>query len=238
MLRSPLLPAAALMLLSIQFQAQAADAATLYQENCSVCHGERGQGAVWATEGLSPPPANFTDPRIQRSLSRERMIDAVTHGRAGTAMTSWKSRLDTNDIAAVVDYIITTIMPGSGLADSRQDTGDENPAGHKLRADLPFPNRLHGDPENGAVLYRANCAACHGEDGGGNGPRAYFIYPPPRNFLHPQSRARLDRPTLFEAIGKGRLRSEMSAWEKVLSAQQIADIGEYVFRAFIDPAGH
>ena len=51
-------------------------------EYCSVCHGDRGQGAIWATEGLSPPPINFTDPKIQQSLSRDHMVDAVTNGRA------------------------------------------------------------------------------------------------------------------------------------------------------------
>jgi mono/diheme cytochrome c family protein len=42
---------------------------------------------------------------------------------------------------------------------------------------------------SGAQLYRRNCAACHGEDGGGNGPAARFLYPKPRDFR--QGRFRL-----------------------------------------------
>jgi mono/diheme cytochrome c family protein len=80
-----------------------------------------------------------------------------------------------------------------------------------------------------------NCTACHGEDGDGNGPRAYFIFPKPRNFLHPASRARLDRPTLYTAIQKGVAGREMPAWGKVLTNQQIADVTEYVFQTFIRP---
>ena len=36
-------------------------------------------------------------------------------------------------------------------------------------------------------------------------------------------------------IGKGKLGTEMPAWEKVLEPQQIADLSEYVFTAFIHP---
>src|SRR5262249_21708134 len=41
-----------------------------------------------------------------------------------------------------------------------------------------------GDPQLAAgwQLYGTNCAACHGEQGGGDGPVARFLYPRPRNF--------------------------------------------------------
>ena len=86
-------------------------------------------------------------------------------------------------------------------------------------------------------LYVANCTTCHGEVGDGRGPRAYFINPKPRNFTHAAARSVLNRPALFEAISKGRLYSEMSAWDKVLSNQQIADVVEYVFKEFIQESG-
>ena len=34
----------------------------------------------------------------------------------------------------------------------------------------------------GLTLYRQHCAACHGDQGDGNGPAARFLYPRPRNF--------------------------------------------------------
>jgi mono/diheme cytochrome c family protein len=34
----------------------------------------------------------------------------------------------------------------------------------------------------GERLYRQNCAACHGDQGGGDGPAAKFLQPKPRNF--------------------------------------------------------
>jgi len=216
--------------------------ASIYADYCSVCHGDRGQGAVWATVGLSPPPVNFTDAKIQAGLSRDHMIDAVSHGRAETAMTGWKSRLTDAEIGAVVDYVITSFMPDSEMAKALEHPGHKHVAdahaGHNhthFDIDLPFPDKLRGDAARGGALYNANCAGCHGEEGDGRGPRAYFINPKPRNFLHTSSRASLNRPKLFEAISNGRLRTEMPAWEKVLTPQQIADIGEYVFASFIKP---
>jgi len=38
---------------------------------------------------------------------------------------------------------------------------------------------------------------------------------------------------LFAAVANGRNGSEMPAWNKVLDDQQIADVAEYVFQAFI-----
>ncbi|MEY2687563.1 MAG: hypothetical protein RL375_1761 [Pseudomonadota bacterium] len=98
---------------------------------------------------------------------------------------------------------------------------------------LPLPLGLVGKPQRGEVFYRANCVACHGLKGDGQGPRAYFINPPPRNFIDPATRARLNRPLLFASIHAGRLGTEMPAWSKVASDQQIADVAEYVFRTFV-----
>jgi len=98
---------------------------------------------------------------------------------------------------------------------------------------LPLPRGLQGDPDKAAVFFLQNCATCHGTSGDGEGPRAYFINPPPRNFLLASSRQRLNRPTLFNAISNGLLGSEMPAWNKVLSEQEIANLAEFVFQTFI-----
>jgi mono/diheme cytochrome c family protein len=100
---------------------------------------------------------------------------------------------------------------------------------------LPMPLGLKGDPEKGKIFFMGNCFTCHGVQGDGNGPRAYFITPPPRNFLLEASRQRLNRPVLFEAITNGRLGTNMPAWGKVLSNQEIANFAEFVFQNFISP---
>jgi len=100
----------------------------------------------------------------------------------------------------------------------------------------PISDQLQGNKQTGLAYYRQNCIGCHGTSGQGDGPRAYFIYPRPRNFLHSASKKRFNRPVLFKAIKEGVTGREMPAWGKVLNDQQIADITEYVFQTFIQPA--
>jgi mono/diheme cytochrome c family protein len=58
-------------------------------------------------------------------------------------------------------------------------THDDAPA---ARADQP-PAPAAADPlAAGKRLYAQHCAACHGDQGDGNGPAARFLYPRPRNF--------------------------------------------------------
>lgn len=98
---------------------------------------------------------------------------------------------------------------------------------------LPMPQGLKGDVAKGHDFYMQNCSTCHGVSGAGDGPRAYFINPVPRDFLLESSRQRLNRPALFKAISKGSLGSEMPAWDKVLNEQEIANVAEFVFQTFI-----
>jgi mono/diheme cytochrome c family protein len=99
---------------------------------------------------------------------------------------------------------------------------------------LPMPLGLKGDPVKGGEFFMKTCATCHGKKGDGDGPRAFFINPPPRNFLLESSRQRLNRPVLFEAITNGRVGTNMPAWGKVLNNQEIANVAEFVFQHFIN----
>jgi mono/diheme cytochrome c family protein len=221
----------------------------LYASHCSVCHGDRGHVAVWAGENMNPSPRNFTTENARAVLTRERMIRSVTYGRADTAMPGWGSQLSSAEVEAVVDYIRATFMrpddersAGHGQGNSATE---EHAAAHahdqttpgQIVPDmsLPFPNGIVGDPTRGKEFYMANCVACHGKSGNGRGPRAYFIMPKPRNFTHAATRHSMNRPALFESIAMGTNGTEMPAWSKVIDAQIIADIAEFVFQRFIRP---
>ncbi|MCB1876704.1 MAG: c-type cytochrome [Chromatiales bacterium] len=195
----------------------------LYAENCSVCHGDDGRGAKWTFTNMSPRPRDFTAPD-SKTLSRDYMIRTVSYGKANTAMPGFETQLDGTQIGTVVDYVRGTFM---GL-DARNE-----PVRPILAAQPPMPGGLHGDAEMGKARYLQNCATCHGVAGDGKGPRAYFILPKPRDFRHPASRHGLDLGRLYQGIAKGVRGSEMPAWDTVLAPQEIADIAEYVYRAFI-----
>lgn len=227
---------------------------TLFAQNCSVCHGEKGDGNSRAKHSMSPPPRDFTSPAARAELTTERMIKSVTYGRAETAMAGFATQLSKEDIKAVVDYIRVGIMAASsneGISGTHAGarvappSHDNAPAARgaapkSVAANMaaPMPNGLKGDAVKGAAFYMSNCATCHGTTGDGRGPRAYFINPKPRNFLHPASRAEFNRPAVFNATKEGKLGTEMPAWGKVLSDQEIADVSEFVFQRYIHlPAG-
>lgn len=304
------------------------DAGYIFKNNCSVCHGDNGDGKSRARTSLFPPPRNFTE---ASDLTREKMIYAVTNGKPNTAMTSWKTQLSEKQIAAVVDYVRSNFMQaiiegqlssgrlvyghnciachgdrGQGVKPSWFAAAPRSFAGSKLDRErmiaavthglpgtampsyanklpaelieavveyirdkfmtdateptptpppptarqqipaspadtrtstvdmrLPLPDGLIGDPRPGEQFFMQNCATCHGTLGNGQGPRAYFMTTKPRNFLDDYSRTTLNRPAIFSAITLGRQGTEMPAWGKVLSKQEIANVAEFVFQSFM-----
>ena len=205
----------------------------IYAENCSVCHGDDGKGARWTLTNLKPAPRNFTLPAAAKELSRDYMLQVVAYGKADTAMPGFSTQLAPEHIAAVVSYVRGAFMGVGEEPAPSVGAGDRALVHPGADLQASFPDGLIGDAGVGHGLYAANCAVCHGVDGDGKGPRAYFILPKPRNFGHPAARHSLNRPALYRAIAKGTRGSEMTAWEKVLAPQEIAHVAEYVFEAFI-----
>lgn len=237
---------------------------SIYSKSCSVCHGERGDGRSRAQGSLIPSPRDFTARSARTELSLARMITSVSYGRPDTAMPGFVTQLSKEDIRAVVDYIRAGFMADtdgiSGIYNARRpgpkdgstpsatvapvkpapQADHSHTKGHVHKAvtanmSLPMPDGLKGDIRKGGTFYLANCATCHGKTGDGRGPRAYFINPKPRNFLHSASREMLNRVELFEMISEGKPGTEMPAWNKVLSPQEIANVTEFVFQRFIAP---
>ena len=209
----------------------------LYAHNCVVCHGERGQGS--ATKVGLVPPRDLSSPQARAELTRERMLESVTNGRPNTAMAGFTDRLPADDIQAVVDYVRAALMvPATeGVSGIRAHGGrGGNGAAGPDPQQAPFANGLTGNAGRGEKMYLATCATCHGAKGDGKGPQAYFIRPKPHNFIDPAFRASYNRPALYSAVANGRLGTEMSAWNKVLSEQEMVDVAEFVFRRFIRPA--
>jgi len=225
---------------------------SIYSRTCSVCHGERGDSASWAKNSLNPAPFDFTSDKAKRELDRQRMLRSVRYGVRDTAMMPFATQLSREEIAAVVDYIRANFVKPDEIAaaDERtamagQETSHQNHGGSKghdhaaasanFDPDATFTDGLIGNHETGKSFYKNNCAECHGLDGNGKGRRAYFMRRKPEDFTSPKARAELNRPHLFASISEGETQTDMSAWSTVLDAQQIANVAEYVFRAFIRP---
>lgn len=69
---------------------------TFFAQNCAACHGMRREGLVG--------PALTPDRLMEDDAF---YADVITNGRPGTAMTSWSSTLDTDEIDILVHWLKT-----------------------------------------------------------------------------------------------------------------------------------
>lgn len=86
---------------------------------------------------------------------------------------------------------------------------------------------------DGAASFRTNCAFCHGNEGKGDGPAAYLIFPKPRDFTRGLFKIRSthqgELPTdddLFRVISEGMPGSAMLAWKWMPEAERRALVDE------------
>ena len=215
----------------------------VYGHFCQVCHGDRGQGVK--SPEMDRAPNDLTSPKFQAGLTRERMIASATRGKHGRNNNGFGGKLSAEHIGAVVDYMRRVLIPGlpksaaevqALAASGKSDPGNiQPPSPAQTDMNQPLPKKLKGNAKAGEQFFMANCATCHGKKGDAQGPRAYFINPKPRNFLDDYSRKTLDRPTIFSSVSNGRQGTEMPAWGKVLTEQEIANVTEFVFVTFIQP---
>jgi mono/diheme cytochrome c family protein len=82
----------------------------------------------------------------------------------------------------------------------------------------------------GEALYRASCAACHGDSGEGNGPAASGLYPPPANLRWLMGRPMVNDGYLMWAIseGGGGIGTAMPAFKDALSESERWKIIRYL----------
>lgn len=213
---------------------------TIYQNNCSVCHGERGDGKSMARFALDPPPADFTSEKIRKKLSRAHMIEVLSKGtrtKEGkpTAMVAWTSQLSRKHIETVVDYVIVKFMDGKVAqndqihAEGHEHQGHDHSVANVKVADYPYG--LKANAARGESIYSANCARCHGAKGDGTGNSALTGPNKPRNFHDADFRQFATGFSLFSAVSRGN--GHMPAWGETLSNQEIADVSEYVRRTYV-----
>lgn len=71
------------------WQERGFDPPLAYNMLCSPCHGVHRQGNGVIAEWIYPIPKNLRNPVFLRNLTKERAIDSILHGVAGTPMPPW-----------------------------------------------------------------------------------------------------------------------------------------------------
>ena len=80
--------------------------------------------------------------------------------------------------------------------------------------------------DQGKAVYMGNCAGCHGFDGGGDGPAATGMTPPPTNFKT-ATVVTLSDNTIQQAVlvGKGPV---MRGYSTILTASEVNALVRYL----------
>lgn len=139
----------------------------IYNARCYFCHGYSGDARTVAATYLDPPPRDFT----RRRLDRRRMIQAVSHGKAGTAMQAFKGVLTPTEIAWVVDYVREALMVRREPNTRYHIAQNGWPNHERYAAAFPFVHgeiplsrpveQLTATQQQGRRLFMGTCLICH-----------------------------------------------------------------------------
>jgi cbb3-type cytochrome c oxidase subunit III len=77
----------------------------VYAKNCASCHGEGGKGDGKMGAELKPPPSNLTDAEWKHGTSDGEIFVVIRDGVQKTPMKSFKSKLTTDQIWQVVNFV-------------------------------------------------------------------------------------------------------------------------------------
>jgi cytochrome c oxidase cbb3-type subunit 3 len=143
---------------------------SVYNFRCYYCHGYSGDARTLAATLITPKPVDFTSisPDV---LGRERMLHSIQHGRPGTAMMSFASVLQPNEIAAVADFIRQEFMTAK-RENTRYHTEANGWFNHeRYAAAFPFTSgeialdtpweQLTLQQAEGKRLFMTTCVSCH-----------------------------------------------------------------------------
>jgi mono/diheme cytochrome c family protein len=82
-------------------EAAAADAGTIYNRQCVLCHGRDGRGRT--RRGRQTHARDMSDASWQDDVSDERLFNSISNGRG--KMPAFRKKISENDIDALVAYV-------------------------------------------------------------------------------------------------------------------------------------
>ncbi len=142
----------------------------LYNYRCYYCHGYSGDAKTLATTYMVPQPRDFQSTSLSE-LSRQRMVESVTAGRPGTAMTGFTQYLDAQQVELVVDFVRQEFMADKLQNTRYHTTANGWPDHQRYQPAFPFvtgelmldvpPEQLDQGQREGLQLFLKTCISCH-----------------------------------------------------------------------------
>ena len=207
----------------------------VYERNCIVCHGARGDGKGELSPTLVPSPRSFREGMFKfRSTPAGKLPTdddlrrTITGGLSGTAMGMF-NQLNGDDVDAVIAYVKSF---------SRAWRKPEN---HAPSLQLPEPpswlldvgaSKAHAAA--GKTLFTNTCAACHGNQADGKGPAVATLkdiwgHPAaPSDLRQPHLRCGDGSTDIYRVLATGLNGTLMVSFETTLTPDQRWDIIAYI----------
>jgi cytochrome c oxidase cbb3-type subunit 3 len=168
--RMPVLPSSVIPVSSVAAAGDLELGRRIYNFRCYYCHGYSGNARTLAATFLNPKPVDFTS-ISPNTLSRERILQSIQSGRPGTAMMSFNTVLQPNEIAAVTDFVRQEFMVAKA-ENTRYHTEANGWFNHsryisaypfalgEIPLDTPW-EQLTPEQATGKRLFMTSCVSCH-----------------------------------------------------------------------------
>lgn len=221
----------------------------IFAKQCTICHGEQGDGAGKFAYLMNPRPRNFKAGKFKLTTTQnliptdEDLFRTISRGMPGSAMPPW-GHLPIADLKALVAYVRKIHVDAArGELDAGVRDGTYTPVEvSTLLHDRTEPGDLIDVPPeprtddlrwfNGRRVYTEACAACHGPDGHPLPEAVKFDdegFPdPPRSFVSGIFKGGMEGSDLYCRIMKGMRGTPMPAYEGNYSADDTWDLIHYV----------
>ncbi len=142
----------------------------IYNFRCYFCHGYSGDAKTLAASYLTPRPRNFAATELA-DISYESMVNAVTHGRPGTAMLGFANTISAEDIALVVDFVRREFMQNKEHNTAYHTVENGWPNHEQYALAFPFAleeialdtpsEQLSPQQRAGRRIFMQSCVTCH-----------------------------------------------------------------------------
>lgn len=207
----------------------------VFQANCVICHGERGDGNGEMSKDLPIKPRSFREGWFKfRSTPYDKLPTdedlrrTIKGGLSGTAMGAFKT-FRAEDLNAVIAYLKTF---------SRRWRKAENHA-----AAIAFPREpewfvreeeLRTHAQRGRAIFTGTCAACHGAQGDGKGLAAPGLKDSwgravtPADLRSPHLRCGDGPADIFRILSTGMSGTPMVNFAQVLTEDQRWDVAAHI----------
>jgi mono/diheme cytochrome c family protein len=192
--------------------------AETYKALCERCHGEKGDGEGKVAWYLDPSPRDLTKAAFMNSKPRERFVNSIQEGVAGTSMPSWKNVLKPEQVNGVLSYVLTTFTKEPARELKPRSVPDTNPVATSAAS-----------IKHGEEVFLERCTGCHGRKADGKGPNSLDINPKPRNLRNSAFVASVNDHRLFDSVLYGVQGTAMPSWiDYGLTKNDVGDIVNFI----------